>query len=129
MLALCTYLQTVTNYNCTLLFGYSASLWGLFAFCLGAPALVCVGSIYAAYIGILSLKEGVYPPSNVPLPSMKPKRGIKAKTLAYFALIVPVVAVGTMGLGVYSFNEVIGPGSVAEAQQEIYSQCKQHVTS
>lgn len=124
----CLYFQTLSDFNCTIIMGYSSSLWGLMVFCFGLPGLIATSSGYLAFAGYHSLKEGVYPPSNIPPLGMKVRSGKVAKAQALLAVSFPLWALAIVALGFYAFSQVVGEGGIRKAQEKLSSGCVQHVT-
>ena len=120
---LIAYLQSLNEPECVVIMGYSASLWGMILFCFAMPLLVLMASVYLSYAGYHSLKQGVYPPDNVPM-AMKVRSGRIAKAQGFFALIFPLFALGIVWLGYYAFDQLVGDGGMAALQQELVSGCQ-----
>lgn len=124
-----SYLGSVDDPNCMVIFGYSASIWSLIVFCFGFPLLVVIASIYLFYAGWHSIKQGVYPPSNFPAMGVKARTGLVAKVQALIALSFPVLAIGTMVFGTHAFSETLGGNDIQMLQMKLVGGCDEHVTS
>jgi len=125
--AISSYFGSLDEPNCKVLLGYSASLWALILFCFGLPLFVVVGSIYSFHLGWHSIKQGVYPPSNIPFFGLKTRTGWVAKVLALSAISCPVLALGTVVLGTSAFNEILGDNDMQASQTILIKGCDEHV--
>ncbi|UPW17020.1 hypothetical protein M0C34_12260 [Agarivorans sp. TSD2052] len=121
--ALSSYLGSIDKPNCNVFFGYSASIWSLIMFCFGFPLLLAVGSAYSFYAGCYSLKQGIYPPTNVPSLGIKVQTGWTAKLRALVALLFPILAVAIIVLGIHTFDDVLGSQSLPTLQMKLAGKC------
>lgn len=109
--------------DCTVILGYSATLWSLIVFCFGFPFLVVVASIYLLYAGWHAIKQGVYPPTNFPSMGMKTRTGWVARAQALVALLFPLLAIGIVVLGTHTFNEILGGDTAQAFQLKLIGEC------
>ncbi|MDN3519401.1 hypothetical protein QWY84_17480 [Aquisalimonas lutea] len=110
---------------CSRVAGVNVALLGLAVFCFVLPAIVAVASAYGAWVGLLALRAGRFPPAGIPgLERKKIRYGSQAKALSVVALLSPVLAVVILWLGIASFDAIAGERSVGEMQERIESECR-----
>ncbi len=118
-------MASVSDPLCSVYFGYSASTWSLMLFCFGMPYLLLIASFYLFYAGFHSLQQGVYPPSNLPIPGLKPRTGKVAKLQAAVAMGFPFLAIVMMVVGAQAFSQALDGKDVQTLQDALNIECAQ----
>ncbi|AWL10700.1 hypothetical protein HMF8227_00192 [Saliniradius amylolyticus] len=119
------YLMILHRPECEPLFGVNTLVLAMLMYCYLLPATVFLGAGYMSYISYESLKSGQFPPAGMPgFKGRKVTTGAKARVLAVAGMLSPALALVVIGLGIQSYNALVGDQGLDGLQANIEQACQ-----